>query len=206
MPNPVSGAGAKRATGARSKSRTARPRRGRRRGESKSKHALEPPGGHVVVGHVTGSWGLRGDVKVQPQTDFPGRFSPGSGLHVEGKRETVVSARSYRGGYVIRLTGVTDRMAADSMRGALLTVPEDEIAPLPEDSYYHFQLIDMRVFSDEGELLGVIVEILDTSANDVYVVRDDAGAEVLIPAIRDVVLGVDVDDGRMTVRLAPGLR
>ena len=200
------GAGRKRATDARSKSRTARSQRVGRRGESKSKRAPEPPDGHVVIGHVTGSWGLRGDVKVQPQTDFPERFSAGSGLHVDGRRETVVSARPYRGGYVIRLTGVTDRTAADSMRGALLTVPEDEIAPLPEDSYYHFQLIDMRVFSDEGESLGVIVEILDTSANDVYVVRDDAGAEVLIPAIRETVLDVDVDGGRMTVHLAPGLR
>ena len=197
------GAGRKRATGARSKNRTTRPRRG---GSPTRKRDLEPPDGHVVIGHVTGSWGLRGDVKVQPQTDFPERFSAGSGLHVDGRRETVVSARPYRGGYVIRLTGVTDRTAADSMRGALLTVPEDEIAPLPEDSYYHFQLIDMRVFSDEGESLGVIVEILDTSANDVYVVRDGTGAEVLIPAIRETVLDVDVDGGRMTVHLAPGLR
>ena len=91
------------------------------------------------------------------------------------------------------------------MRGALLTVPEDNLAPLPEDTYYHFQLIDLHVFSDEGEELGVIAEILDTSANDVYVIRKDAGPDLLIPAIREVVLDVDVDGGRMTVHLTPGL-
>ena len=159
-----------------------------------------------MVGRVTGSWGLRGDVKVQPQTDFPERFSQGSELHINGRRETVVSARPSRGVYVIRLSGVTNRTEADSMRGALLTVPEDNLAPLPEDTYYHFQLIDMEVFSDEGESLGVIVEILDTSANDVYVIRGEAGPDLLIPAIREVVLSVDVDGERMTVHLPPGLR
>ena len=197
------GAKSKKATGTPPKSRTSKSRRSRR---PASKRTLEPPDGHVVVGHVTGSWGLRGDVKVQPQTDFPERFSAGSELHVKGSPETVVSSRPYRGGYVIRLASVTDRTAADSMRGALLTVPEDEIAPLPQDTYYHFQLIDMRVLSDEGEELGVIREILDTSANDVYVVRGETGSELLIPAIREVVLEVDLDAGRMTVHLAPGLR
>ena len=127
-------------------------------------------------------------------------------LHIDGRRETVVSARPYRGGYVLRLSSVTDRTEADSVRGALLTVPEEEIAPLPQGTYYHFELIDMQVFSDEGESLGVVVEILDTSANDVYVVRSDGKPDLLIPAIREIVLDVDVDAGRMTVHLAPGLR
>ena len=170
------------------------------------KQVPEPPDGHVVVGHITGSWGLRGDVKVLPQTDFPDRFSQGAELHVGGRRATVEASRSLKGGYVIRLTGVTDRTAADSLRGSLLTVREDEIAPLPQDTFYHFQLIDMNVASDEGEPLGVIVEILDTSANDVYVVRGGAGPDLLIPAIHENVLNVDVDKGRMTVHLTPGLR
>ena len=118
----------------------------------------------------------------------------------------MVSARPYRGGYVLRLSSVTDRTKADSVRGALLTVPEEEIAPLPQGTYYHFELIDMQVFSDDGESLGVVVEILDTSANDVYVVRSDGKPDLLIPAIREIVLDVDVDAGRMTVHLAPGLR
>jgi 16S rRNA processing protein RimM len=92
------------------------------------------------------------------------------------------------------------------MRGVLLTVPEDDIAALPQGTYYHFQLIDMQVVSDEDELLGVIVEILDTSANDVYVVRGETAPDLLIPAIREVVLDVDVEVGRMLVHLVPGLR
>ena len=197
------GRGSKKATGAPSKNRVPR---SQPKGNPSRKSSMEPPDGHVVVGHVTGSWGLGGDVKVHSQSDFPGRFSLDSELHIEGSRETVVSSRPYRGGYVIRLSGVTNRTAADSMRGALLTVPEDEIAPLPEATYYHFQLIDMQVVSDEGEALGVIVEILDTAANDVYVIRSDTSPDLLIPAIREFVVDVDVEAGRMTVHLAPGLR
>ena len=197
------GSGPNRPTG--THSRRGSPR-SQRNVKSASRSRPEPPDGHVIVGHVTGGWGLNGDLKVQPQTDFPERFSPGSELHIKGRRETVVSARPNRGGFVVRLTNVTHRTAADSMRGALLTVPEDNLAPLPEDTYYHFQLIDLHVFSDEGEELGVIAEILDTSANDVYVIRNAAGPDLLIPAIREVVLDVDVDGGRMTVHLTPGLR
>ncbi len=160
----------------------------------------------MVVGQITGSWGLNGHVKVQPQSDFSERFSEGSELHLDGKRESIEASRPYRGGYVIRLSGLTDRTKADSMQGSLLTVREDEIPTLPEDTFYHFQLIDMQVFSDEGESLGAIVEILDTSANDVYVVRGDEGPDLLIPAIRETVLDVDVGAGRMTVHLVPGLR
>ena len=193
----------KKSPGTDSKGRTSKSQRSRK---TEAKQVPEPPDGHVVVGHITGSWGLRGDVKVQPQSDFPDRFSPGSELHVDGKLETIVASRPHKGGYVIRLTRVTDRTAADSMRGTLITVLEDEIATLPQDTFYHFQLIDMQVFSDEGEKLGVIVEILDTSANDVYVVRGEDRPDVLIPAIRETIVDVDVDEKRMTVHLMPGLR
>ena len=153
-----------------------------------------------------GSWGIRGDLKVQPQTVFPERFDADSELYLNGSPQTVLSSRPHRAGFVVRLSGVGDRTSADSLRGTILTIPEDDLALLPDGSYYHFQLIDMRVFSDEGELLGTIVEILDTSANDVYVVRGEDGRDVLLPAIREVVLGVDVDAARMTVHLVPGLR
>ena len=193
----------KKSPGTEPKRRTPKPARSRK---TESKRVPEPPDGHVVVGQITGSWGLRGDVKVQPQSDFPGRFSEGSVLYINGTRDSIEASRLYRGGYVIRLFGVTDRTKADSMQGLLLTVQEDEIPTLPENTFYHFQLIDMKVFSDEGEALGTIVEILDTSANDVYVVRGDEGPDLLIPAIRETVLDVDVEAGRMTVHLAPWLR
>ena len=166
----------------------------------------EPPDGHVVVGRVAGAWGIRGDVKVQPQTDFPDRFAAGTKLFVNGAPDSVVSSRPHRAGLVVRLEGVRDRTKAESLRNALLTVRETDIAPLPDGSYYHFELIDMQVVSEDGETLGAIAEILDTSANDVYVVRGESGRDMLIPAIREFVLDVDVEAGLMTVRLVDGMR
>ena len=172
----------------------------------RSRRSSEPPDGHVLVGRVTGPWGIRGHLKVQPHTESAERFATGSRLHLDGTPATVVSSRPHRVGYVIRLDSVQDRTTAESLHGALLTVHEDDLAELPEDVFYHFQLIDMDVVSEEGERLGRIAEILETPGNDVYLVRKPDCRDLLLPAIRDVVLDVDVESARVTVRLLPGLR
>ena len=158
------------------------------------------------MGRVTGPWGIRGHLKVQPHTESAERFAAGSRLHLDGTPATVVSSRPHRVGYVIRLDTVQDRTTAESLHGALLTVHEDDLAELPEGVFYHFQLIDMDVVSEEGERLGRIAEILETPGNDVYLVRKSDSRDLLLPAIRDVVLDVDVESARVTVRLLPGLR
>ena len=119
---------------------------------------------------------------------------------------TVESARPHRAGIVARLSGVEDRNAAETLAGALLTVPEDSLDALPEGVYYHFQLIGMSVFAEDGEALGEIAEILETPGNDVYVVRKEGARDLLIPALKEVALEIDVPAARMTVRLLPGLR
>ena len=166
----------------------------------------EPPPDHVAVGRITGAWGIRGHVRVQPQTDFAERFDVGSTLYIDGVAAKVTSSRSNKGGYVVLLDSAPDRNAAEALKGALLTVPERELAELPEDTFYHFQLVDMDVYSDEDEYLGRIAEIIETPGNDVYIVRKMSERDLLLPAIKDVVLEVDTDSSRMTVHLLPGLR
>lgn len=166
----------------------------------------EPPPDHVAVGRITGAWGIRGHVRVQPQTDFAERFDAGSTLYIDGVAARVTSTRPNKGGYIVLLDSVPDRNAAEALRGTLLTVPEQSLAELPEDTFYHFQLLDMDVYSDEGEYLGRVAEIIETPGNDVYIVRKPNERDLLLPAIRDVVLDVDTDSARMTVHLMPGLR
>ena len=158
----------------------------------------------VVVGRVLGAWGIRGDVRVEPHSDRRERFSPGSRIYLNGVETDVVSSRPHRGGLVVRLATVTDRTAAEALKGAALTVPRDQIDPLPDGSYYYFQILGLRVRTDDGEELGQVHEILATGGNDVYVVRGPAG-ERLVPALGDVVLDVDLDRGLMTVSLPEGL-
>lgn len=95
---------------------------------------------------------------------------------------------------------------AETLRGSWLTVPETELHPLPDGAFYHFQLVDMDVYTDDDEHLGQIAEIIETPGNDVYIVRKPNERDLLIPAIEDVILDVDTETSRMTVHLLPGLR
>ncbi len=158
------------------------------------------------MGQVTGAWGIRGHIKVQPQTDLSERFKRGSTLYLDGVPTSVASARRNKGGYIVLLASVSDRTVAESLRDVPLTVPEQDLAVLPENTYYHFQLVGMDVFTDEGERLGQIAEIIETPGNDVYIVRKSNERDVLLPALKRVILDVNTESSRMTVHLLPGLR
>ena len=161
----------------------------------------------ITVGRVVGLWGLQGDLKVEPLTDTPQRFAPGSVLYLDGRAARVVRSGGYKGHLLVKLDLAGNRAQAEALRGKELTVPRDRISPLPEGSYYYFQVIDIAVWTDDGECLGRVEEVLSTDgSNDVYVVRDEGNKEVLVPALKDVILEVDLEQGRMVVRLPDGLR
>ena len=151
-------------------------------------------------------WGLRGDVKVEPHTDSNRRFEPGSTLFIDARPVTVERSRPRNTGLVIRFADFSTRDDAQSLRGRLLTVPREDVPPLPDGQFYHYQLIDMAVRSDEGENLGHVREIITAPGNDVYIVGKSGERDLLIPALADVVLDVDLDSNQMTVHLLEGLR
>ena len=122
-----------------------------------------------------------------------------------GRTLRVQGRRMHRGMVLVKFRGIDTHEDASRLAGVELEVPVNEVPPLPDGSYYHFQILDMEVWTSSGELLGVVEDILSTGSNDVYVVRRGA-EEVLVPAIEDVVLQVDVDGGRLTVDLPDGLR
>ena len=125
----------------------------------------------------------------------------GSSLLLGSATVRVVSSRRQKSHLVVRLDSVADRNTAESLRGSLLAVPSEEIDPPPLGSYYHYQIIDMDVLAEDGASLGQVVQVLQTGSNDVYVVRDEQGNETLVPALADVLLEVDPEQGRMVVRL-----
>ena len=114
-------------------------------------------------------------------------------------------SRELKGGLLLKLDSVDDRTSAERLRGKSLSVPANEVPPLPEGTYYHYQLIDLDVYTREGERLGAVREILATGANDVYVVGRPEAKDLLIPALKGVVVCVDLAAGRMIVRLPEGL-
>ena len=160
----------------------------------------------AVVGRVLGPHGAYGQVRAQVLTDLPYRFDPGEALFLEGESLLIQSSSRGRGDTVIlKLEGVNDLSAARALTGQELLAPAENSPELPDGEYFHYQLIGMQVFTEEGEDLGRIMEIIITGSNDVYVVSGPNG-EILLPAISQVVLQVDAVLGIMRVRLMEGLR
>ena len=156
--------------------------------------------------------GVRGELFLQVLTDYPDRVGSLSAVFladdIEGTNAasyTVTAARRHRKGLILRLEDVDDRDRADLLRDAWVLVALEDAVPLEEGEHYLFQLIGMRVVTTAGEALGVLEDVIETGANDVYVVRGGPRGEVLIPAVEHVVIEVDLKAQRMTVEPPRGL-
>ena len=143
-------------------------------------------------------------MKVGILTDFPQRFEGLKEVYIKGQAWQVEGARLQGRSAILKLAGCEDRTAVEGMRGQLVEVPVEEAVLLGEGEYYHYQILGLQVWTSQGELLGRVREILSAPSNDIYVVSHD-GKELLLPAIEEVVLEVDLEGGRMVVELLPGL-
>jgi len=139
-------------------------------------------------------------------TDYPERLLDTEILHVgpTHRPHRVVGARRHRDAILLRFEGVPDRDGAEAFRGQLVYIRRRDAVPLEEGEYYFHQLENIRVVTDEGEELGQLVNFIETGANDVYIVHGPRG-ELLLPAIPEVILHVDVAAHIMTVHLIEGL-
>jgi 16S rRNA processing protein RimM len=166
---------------------------------------------YLAIGRISSPHGIRGEVKVEVMTDFPERFKPGSTAFLGAgsvdpavRPVKIVASRPHKGGLLVKLDVIPDRNAAELVRDQYLLIPEADAMPLGDHENYLHDLIGLQVVTDDGQSLGELQEVLFTKANDVYVVRSPAG-EVLLPAIRDVVLKVDLIARRMVVTVPEGL-
>jgi 16S rRNA processing protein RimM len=166
----------------------------------------------LTIGLVAGAHGLRGELKVAILTDDPQRFGLLDRVFVGQEDESPVARviegfRLHKGRALLRLEGCYDRTAAEALRGYLVQIPSEEALPLEEGEYYEHQILGLAVWTASGEYLGELVEIIYTGANDVYVVQpaDANGKDILVPALEDVVLDVNLDAGKLVVELPEGL-
>lgn len=165
---------------------------------------MEPTAGYIAVGQILSAHGLRGELKVEPLTDFPERFEVGRSLYTGGERRIIEGCRWYRGKLYLKLSGIDSASAAARLRHRLLEIPEKELKPLAAGDYYQFQVVGLSVRTTAGLPLGRVREVLSTGSNDVFVVHGMMG-EVLLPAIGDVVKKIDLEAGYMEVELVNGL-
>jgi 16S rRNA processing protein RimM len=169
-----------------------------------------PPDGepeYLVVGFLRRPHGVKGEILMDVHTDFPERLKTGMTLFVGDQYQPMVVAnrRPHASGMLVRFRGIKSPDDAGLYRNTWVYVPTANRPPLPEGEYYHHQLIGLNVVTDENRDLGVLVDIIETGANDVYIVRDPDGNETLLPAIPLVILDVKLADHQMRVHLLDGL-
>lgn len=149
----------------------------------------------ATVGKIVGPFGLRGEVKVRSLSDVPERFGQLAAAYVtpDYRRYAIKSVRPYKGDMLLlKLSGINDANAAETLRDCDLCIPLDELAELPADSYYQHDILGLQVMTLAGRELGPIEDIIVTGSNDVYVVKTPEGRQLLIPALKEIIKQIDL--------------
>lgn len=161
------------------------------------------------VGVIAGTHGLRGEVKVFPTTDEPARFLDLEKVILDTGREertlTIRSVKFFKKFVILGFKGMDRIEDVEKLKGAELLINREDAIPLEEGEYFIPDLLGLRVVTDDGRELGVIKDVIETGANNVYDVQNEDGARILIPAIPQCILDVRLEEGDMTVHLLPGL-
>lgn len=166
---------------------------------------------HLILGEILRPHGIRGELRVRLLTDFPERIQQLERVYLgkdpEGKVTPyhVEAMRRHQEYGLLKLKGVDDRDAADRLRQLLVMIDLAHAVPLEADEFYLYQLIGLEVRAETGESLGTLTEVLETRANDVYVVTSPRYGEVLIPVLPNTIIKTDIAAKQVIVRLPDGL-
>ena len=164
---------------------------------------------YIEIGQIVNTNGLKGVVKVNPFTDDISKFEDLKYVYIQLKNELkkvkIEQVRYNKNQVLLKLEGIDSIEEAEKYRNFYLKTEKESQEDLGEDTYYIVDLIGLDVYSDKNEYFGKIEDVFPTGSNDVYVVKDNLGKQILIPAIADVVKEVDLKNKKMTINLIPGL-
>lgn len=161
------------------------------------------------VGVISSTHGVRGEVKVFPTTDDPARFEELETVLLDTGKEKleleIAGVKFFKNMVILKFKGYDSINDVERYRGRDLWITREQAVPLGEDENFVADLIGLAVVTDGGETLGTMKDVMFTGANDVYVVERENGKELLLPAIKDCILDVDLENGVMTVHVLDGL-
>ena len=164
---------------------------------------------YLEIGQIVNTFGIKGMVKVKPFTDNIERFDELEKVYIEnkkGKKEYEIEEVKYHKNMVlIKFKGIENPEDANLLRESYLLVDRANEKPLEEGTYYIVDMIGLDVYTDENELLGKLEDIFNTGSNDIYVVKNELGKQILLPAIDEVLKEIDMDNKKVIVHLIPGL-
>lgn len=164
---------------------------------------------YLEIGQIVNTFGIKGMVKVKPFTDNIERFSNLEKIYIKnksGQTEYKIQEIKYHKNMVlIKFEGIENPEQADLLRNSYLIVDRETEEPLEPGRYYIVDMIGLDVFTDNNEYLGKLEDIYNTGSNDIYVVKNELGKQVLLPAIEDVIKSIDMESKKVIVHLIPGL-
>jgi 16S rRNA processing protein RimM len=167
---------------------------------------------YLLVGEILRPHGVVGEMRMRVLTSYPDRLRSLKTLYLSPTPEnehpqpySLVSVRMHQGYVLLKLGTITSRDTADRLRQLWVMVAMEDAIPLDEGEHYLFQVIGLTVYTEDGTCLGTITDVLETGANDVYVLESEKHGEILIPATNDTILETDMDAQKMIVRLPEGL-
>lgn len=164
---------------------------------------------YLRVGVISSTHGLKGEVKVFPTTDDPERFRKLKKVYLDTEKDymplKVTGIKFFKNQVILKFQEFQDINEIEKYRGKDLLIDREQAVPLAENENFIVDLIDMDVYDEEENRLGTLTDVLQTGANDVYVVETDEGKEILLPAIPSCILDVDVEAAKMIVRIPEGL-
>lgn len=171
-----------------------------------------PQPDYLLIGEILRPHGIAGEVRMRVLTDYPERLSQIETLYLGRDiaspnivKHMVEGVRMHQGYALVKFKGIDSRNQADTLRELLVMVALENAVPLDEGEYYLYQLIGLEVRTEAGEKLGSLTEVLETGANDVYIVDSPQYGEVLIPATPETIIKTDVAGGVIVVKLPEGL-
>lgn len=163
----------------------------------------------LQVGIISSTHGIRGEVKVFPTTDDATRFRKLKEVILDTGRERLIlqieGVKFFKKFAILKFKGYDNINDIEKYKGKDLLIHRDQAVKLKEDEYFVTDLMGLKVVAEEGTVLGILKEVIPTGANDVYVVQPENGKELLLPAIKDCILNVDLEKGIMTIHLMDGL-
>lgn len=159
----------------------------------------------LELGKVINTHGIRGELKIQPWCDDPALYFDLDYIYIDEKKYNLLRSRIHKNAIIAMVEGVTDMNMAEALKNKIVTIERDVLGELPEGTYYIADLEGLTVRTVDGEVLGVIDEIIQTGSNDVYVVKGERKKPILLPVIDQVVKEVNVDEGYVLVELMKGL-
>ena len=163
----------------------------------------------LQVGVITSTHGVRGEVKVFPTTDDPRRFKGLKKVTLytgkERKELHIQGVKFFKQFVILKFEGIDNINDVEKYKRCPLLVTREDAVPLEEDEYFIADMIGMEVATEDGEAFGTLKDVIGTGANDVYVVESLRYGDVLIPAIKECILSVDIEEKKMKVHLMEGL-